>query len=546
MDEILKRDQNHITVLGGITNDSDQDIMMLRVDPITKRLLVSATGVGISIGETVTGGTPNEILFVDASGNLAQSASLKWTDATKVLQVGDVPNGGFYGTPTTYVASVGKNETNVITNPSYYTHFIVSPTLTQTVNTSSGANAIYADITLTGSATSPGFIQGGYFGAAYTGSGTVSGVYGNQMVAALGPTSTSNQGVWGMLISNDVQGTVTNGVYGIAIYNSMDGGTADKQFGLFVGTQEGATDNWNIYSGSLTTDFDSSLTEYWTASPNFFGTINNDSDTKYVALSAITQSNDTATASIGIYGAGVTKQTAGHNMDLVIGFEGDALIYGGGTTTKGVGVWAFASHSGTGTATTLSAVFADTVRKSSSGALTNGIGVEIADQTQATNNWALKSGLGLVEFDDRLFVFQQTLGNRVMTLSSIASNDDPTEDVYQNKVLTTTATQTTLHTFTIPASTTYSIEATVVARRTGGSSGTAEDGARYKITAAYKNVGGTATLIGAVTVISSAEDQGAWDATFDVTGATARVRVTGAANNNISWVMTARTYAVSS
>jgi len=45
-DEILKRDQNHVTVLGGITNDSDQDVTMLRVDPITKRLLVSATGGG--------------------------------------------------------------------------------------------------------------------------------------------------------------------------------------------------------------------------------------------------------------------------------------------------------------------------------------------------------------------------------------------------------------------------------------------------------------------------------------------------------------------
>lgn len=46
MDEILKRDQNHVTVLGGITNDSDQDIVMLRVDPITKRLLVATTGGG--------------------------------------------------------------------------------------------------------------------------------------------------------------------------------------------------------------------------------------------------------------------------------------------------------------------------------------------------------------------------------------------------------------------------------------------------------------------------------------------------------------------
>ncbi len=46
MDEILKRDQNHVTVLAGVTDDADQDIMMLRVDPTTKRLLVKATGGG--------------------------------------------------------------------------------------------------------------------------------------------------------------------------------------------------------------------------------------------------------------------------------------------------------------------------------------------------------------------------------------------------------------------------------------------------------------------------------------------------------------------
>lgn len=44
MDEILKRDQNHVTVLAGVTDDVDQDIMMLRVDPITKRLLVKSAG----------------------------------------------------------------------------------------------------------------------------------------------------------------------------------------------------------------------------------------------------------------------------------------------------------------------------------------------------------------------------------------------------------------------------------------------------------------------------------------------------------------------
>ena len=33
--EIFSRDQNHVTVLGAITNDVAQDVRMLRVDPAT-------------------------------------------------------------------------------------------------------------------------------------------------------------------------------------------------------------------------------------------------------------------------------------------------------------------------------------------------------------------------------------------------------------------------------------------------------------------------------------------------------------------------------
>lgn len=121
-----------------------------------------------------------------------------------------------------------------------------------------------------------------------------------------------------------------------------------------------------------------------------------------------------------------------------------------------------------------------------------------------------------------------------------ASNDDIVEVVKQSKITTTDATVTTLATITIPATTTMQIEATVVARRTGGTGGTAEDGAGYRINATVKNVAGTATIIGAVGALYTAEDQAGWDATIDVTGATARIRVTGATNNNVSWVTTYR------
>lgn len=144
-----------------------------------------------------------------------------------------------------------------------------------------------------------------------------------------------------------------------------------------------------------------------------------------------------------------------------------------------------------------------------------------------------------------LHAVQATLGNSVQALASTATNDDPTENVYQNRVATTNATLTTLHTFTIPASTTYAIEALVIARRTGGASGTAEDGARYKLSAVYKNVAGTATIIGVITTVAD-EDQAAWNATFTPTAGTVTLDVTGAASNNITWHMTARTYGVSS
>lgn len=44
-EEVLKRDENRVTVLGGVTDDSNEYVTMLRVDPTTKRLLVASTGI---------------------------------------------------------------------------------------------------------------------------------------------------------------------------------------------------------------------------------------------------------------------------------------------------------------------------------------------------------------------------------------------------------------------------------------------------------------------------------------------------------------------
>jgi hypothetical protein len=168
-------------------------------------------------------------------------------------------------------------------------------------------------------------------------------------------------------------------------------------------------------------------------------------------------------------------------------------------------------------------------------------------QDDLFNRFAGKTMVGAdVNATARQHTYEPTLGNEVHRLESAATNDDPRESVYQGRIATVDATVTTLHTVAIPATTTVQIVAFVTARRTGGAAGTAEDGAGYMVQATVKNVAGAATLIGAVNQICVQEDQAGWDATIDVNGANARVRVNGAVDNNVTWHATVRTFQLSS
>ena len=75
-DEILKRDQNSVTVMAGVGNDSDQDILMLRSNPLTKKLLV-------------------ESVSIDTNGDPIYSwvsSSIDMTDATNYYFLSFIPN----------------------------------------------------------------------------------------------------------------------------------------------------------------------------------------------------------------------------------------------------------------------------------------------------------------------------------------------------------------------------------------------------------------------------------------------------------------------
>jgi hypothetical protein len=144
-------------------------------------------------------------------------------------------------------------------------------------------------------------------------------------------------------------------------------------------------------------------------------------------------------------------------------------------------------------------------------------------------------------------IFIQTAtGATVLELRSAATNDDPSVKWRQGRVATTDATVTTIDTIATTSDTCIMVNAMVVARRTGGTAGTAGDIAAYGRRAAFKNVAGVLTQIGTTLAVGTFESQAGWDCTVVVSGTDILVRATGAVNNNVTWHSTTQVLAVGS
>lgn len=152
--------------------------------------------------------------------------------------------------------------------------------------------------------------------------------------------------------------------------------------------------------------------------------------------------------------------------------------------------------------------------------------------------------VGISTASAKLHVVQTGTTTPVQQLSSTATNDDPTEITLQSRVATTNATVTTLATIATTTGYSYLVISRIIGRRTGGTSGVAGDYATYEVRASANNEGGVLN-IDAVTTTTVFEDQAGWDATIDASGTDIRIRVTGAANNNITWHATTMYYLMS-
>ncbi|QJX71946.1 YapH protein [Faustovirus] len=133
------------------------------------------------------------------------------------------------------------------------------------------------------------------------------------------------------------------------------------------------------------------------------------------------------------------------------------------------------------------------------------------------------------------------IANPVYTYSSttVLGTTSPVEIMYQDKAFSNDVAPTTVSTVNIPANTTVLIEAVIVARRTGGASGTAEDGGGFIWYGTFKNVAGTATVI-AAPILNAMSDQPAWTIGYAIAGAAVEIQATAAAANDVMWTATIR------
>lgn len=112
-------------------------------------------------------------------------------------------------------------------------------------------------------------------------------------------------------------------------------------------------------------------------------------------------------------------------------------------------------------------------------------------------------------------------------------------------VNTTDATVTTLYAVAVPVNTTTLCDGYVAARRTGGAAGSQYDLAGYTVQFVAKGKDGSAVAIpSGGTVVALGESQAAWNVTVVDSTIAILIKVTGAVNNNITWVGNFRTISV--
>jgi len=228
---------------------------------------------------------------------------------------------------------------------------------------------------------------------------------------------------------------------------------------------------------------------------------------------------------------GVASATGAGNCRLNVEKTGSAYTY----TNGGVAVGRSVDDTGSGAAfiymgfnNSTGIGFIDTVDLSAG----------YASTCIAANGGALIVGNPTLASGGKLDVIASSSAAIAQMWKAAASGDDMSTRLYPFKVTTTNATVTSLATIGTTTNSTETVKIYVTAIRSGGIAGAAGDRATYEGCVNIGNVAGTVTVnggAGAVAITAIYESQAAWAVDVIQSGTTYLIRVTGAANNNVSW-----------
>lgn len=170
---------------------------------------------------------------------------------------------------------------------------------------------------------------------------------------------------------------------------------ATNRYGLNIGSVSGATNNWNIWSAPLSASLDTTNDWAYNFTRNFFG----DNGGGYSAVFHAELSGG-GTAPSGAASFLITRGAGNYTSGPGGAYEGYVTHAGTGIVTTTSALQGQVSNVSTGTITSGHALIIASAANSGGGTITNNYGMFVQDQTVGANNWALKTGLGLVEFGD--------------------------------------------------------------------------------------------------------------------------------------------------
>lgn len=255
-DEILKLDANSRPVAGGVTDDANQDIVMLRVDPITGELLCQAAGVAGTLEDVLAAGNhsgPYDIIM-DAGQKITTNTIAETTAAAGVTVDGVLLKDGLVG--AAYGGTgVANNAANTIT---FTGNFSLGLTLSNNTSVTLPTTGTLA--TLAGSEALTNKTVNGLTITASTGTLTITNGKTFTTLKTMSFTAADDTGVYTLptgtktLLATDGAGTSLTGIpytlTGTADQVVLSAGTGNITFSL---PQSIATTSSPTFAG-LTTD----------------------------------------------------------------------------------------------------------------------------------------------------------------------------------------------------------------------------------------------------------------------------------------------------